>query len=185
MTYFWSHLKALGAQGLQTQPPLNRSPGPILDPQNHQIPSRTQLATDCVGILVGKTWDPAHRFGGKLCLVLGSRTGPLKLHGSYCKLNKWAQIWAQNIGPNLAPRNSKYSVPFAAPGQPLLVATWVCLEFCCSEDPNPSTQTDPASLDNHPRSLPWQQNAQQSLARSLTGSKNKPNAWPEALLAAK
>ena len=111
---FWSHLKALGA-GLQTQPPLNRSPGPILDPQNHQIPSRTQLATDCVGILVGKTWDPAHRFGGKLCLVLGSRTGPLKLHGSYCKLDKWAQIWAQNIGPNLAPRNSKYSVPFCSP----------------------------------------------------------------------
>ena len=115
MTYFWSHLKALGAQGLQTQPPLNRSPGPILDPQNHQIPSRTQLATDCVGVLVGKTWDPAHRFGGKLCLVLGSRTGPLKLHGSYCKLNKWAQIWAQNMGPNLAPRNSKYSVPFCSP----------------------------------------------------------------------
>ena len=88
---------------------------PYPRPTKPQIPSRTQLATDCVGILVGKTWDPAHRFGGKLCLVLGSRTGPLKLHGSYCKLNKWAQIWAQNIGPNLAPRNSKYSVLFCSP----------------------------------------------------------------------
>ena len=150
-----------------------------------QRPFLQPLGNHCVGVLVGKTWDPAHRFGGKLCLVLGSRTGPLKLHGSYCKLNKWAQIWAQNMGPNLAPRNSKYSVLFCSPWATIVGCHLGLPGILPFQRPNPSTQTDPASLDNHPQSLPRQQNAQQSLARGLTGSKNKPNAWPEALLAAK